>query len=59
MFPLLIQEGSDNEEEIMRNLVGLTHAILEYARVRDIPHQYQRHMVGVSDRIRQFLTHVA
>lgn len=27
------QEGSNDEEEIARNLEGLTHRILEYARV--------------------------
>lgn len=31
------QEGSDNEEDILWNLEGLTHGILEYAQVRDIP----------------------
>jgi len=45
------QEGSDNEEEIMRNLEGLTHGILEYARIGDMPQWYQRHIMGVSDRI--------
>ena len=53
------QEGSDNEEEIARNLEGLTRGISKYARVGDIPHQNQRHTVGVSDRIRRLLTHVA
>ena len=32
------QEGSDNEEEIMRNLEGFTRGIPEYARVGYIPH---------------------
>lgn len=31
------QDGSDNKEEIMRNLKGLTHGILEYARIGDMP----------------------
>ena len=31
------EEGSNNEEEIARNLKGLTHSIPEYAWVRDIP----------------------
>jgi len=31
------QEGSDNEEEIVRNLEGLTHGIHEYARIGDMP----------------------
>lgn len=43
------QEGSDNEEEITRNLGGLTHGILEYARIGDMPWRYQRHTVVVSD----------
>ncbi len=34
------QEGSDNEEEITRSLEGLTHAILEYARIGDMPRRY-------------------
>lgn len=34
------QEGSDNEEAITRNLVGLTHVIPEYARIGDMPQQY-------------------
>lgn len=46
------QEGSDNDEEIARNPEGFTHGILEYARMGDAPRQYQRHTVGVSDRIR-------
>ena len=41
------QEVSDNEEEIARNLEGLTHVISEYAWVADIPRQYQRHTVEV------------
>jgi len=45
------EEGSDNKEAIVRNLEGLTRGILEYAQVGDIPRQYHRHMVGVSDRI--------
>ena len=53
------QEGRDNGEEIMRNLEGLTCGILEYAQVGDIPHQYLRHRVGVSDRIHRLLTRVA
>ena len=52
------QEGSDNEEEITRNLDGLTRGILEYAQVGDIPRQYPRHTVGVSDRIHRLLTRV-
>lgn len=31
------QEGRDNEEEIIRNLEGLTDGILEYARMGDVP----------------------
>lgn len=53
------EEGSDNEEEITRNLEGLNHGIPEYTQVGDIPSQYQRQTVGVSERIRQLLTHVA
>ncbi len=45
------QEGSENEEEIVRNIEGLTHRIPEYAWMRDIPCQYQRHTVGVSYQI--------
>jgi len=43
------QEGSDNKEEIARNLEGLTHGIPEYAWVGDIPRQYQRHTMGELD----------
>lgn len=52
------QEGSDNEEEIVRNLEGLTHGIPEYARIGDMPRLYQRHTVGVSNRIRWLLIHI-
>ena len=45
------QEGSDNKEEIARNLDGLTHGIPEYAWIGDMPRWYQRHTLGVSDRI--------
>ena len=45
------QEGSDNEEEIARNLEGLNHGILEYARIGDMPRRYQRHAVEISDQI--------
>lgn len=50
------QEGSDNEEEITRNLKGLTHGIPEYAQIGDMPHRYQRQMVGVSNEIHQLLS---
>ena len=49
------QEGSDNEEEITQNLEGLTHCILEYARMGDVPRQYQRHTVGVPTHIHRLL----
>ena len=52
-------EGSDNEEEIARNLEGLTHGISEYAWIGDMPRWYQRHTVGVSDRICRLLSRVA
>lgn len=53
------QEGSDNEEDITRNLKGLTDGISEYARIGDMPRRYQRHTVGVSNRILQLLSRVA
>ena len=53
------QVGSDNEEEITRNLEGLTHGIPQYDWVGDIPRQYQRHMVGVSDQICRLPTRAA
>ena len=37
------QDRSDNEDEIARNLEGLTHGIPEYARIGDMPRRYQRH----------------
>jgi len=45
------QDGSNNEGDIARNLEGLTHGIPEYARIGDMPWRYQRHTVGVSDRV--------
>ena len=51
------QEGRENEE-IAWNLEGLTHGIPKYAQMGDVPCQYQRHTVGVSDRIHRLLTRV-
>lgn len=53
------QEGSDNEEEITRNLEGLTHGIPEYARIGDMPWRHPRHTVVVSDWICKLLSCVA
>jgi len=52
------QERSEKKEEIACNIEGLTHVIPEYARMGDVPCQYQRHMLGASDSIRQLLTYV-
>ena len=47
-------EGSE-EEEITRNLEGLTIGIPDYLRFEDVPHAYHRHIVGVSNRIHHLL----
>lgn len=52
------QEGVNNGEEITWNLDGLTRGIPKYSRVGDIPLQYQRHTVGVSDWIFRLLIRV-
>ena len=46
---------ASEEEEIVRNLEGLTSRIPNYARFDDVPHAYQRHTAGVSNRIHRLL----
>ena len=47
-------EGSE-EEELMCNLEGITHAVSDYARFDDVPRSYQRHTIGVPSRIHRLL----
>ena len=42
------------EEEIMHNLEGITRGVPNYARFDDVPRAYQRHTVGVSNRVHHF-----
>jgi len=41
----------DMEDEIAHDLEGLTEGISYYVGFEDVPCQYQRHIVGVSNRI--------
>ena len=42
-------------EELVQNLKGLTRGIPDYARLADVPFEYQRHTVGVPTRIHRLL----
>ena len=39
------------EEEIMHNLEGIARGVPNYARFDDVPRAYQRHTMGVSNRV--------
>ena len=43
------------EEEIMHNLEGISHGVANYARFDDVPRAYQRHTVGVLNRVHRLL----
>ena len=43
-------EGGE-EDEIVRNLEGITQGVLDYELFYDVPRAYQRHTVGVPSRI--------
>ena len=47
-------EGGE-EEEIVRNLEGITRVVPDYAKFDDIPRAYQRHTVGVPSHIDRLL----
>ena len=47
-------EGGE-EEEIVRNLEGITRGVPNYAIFDDVPCAYQRHIVGVPSRIHRLL----
>ena len=47
-------EGGE-EEEIIRNLEGISHGVPNYARFDDAPHAYQRHTTGVSNHVHHLL----
>ena len=47
-------EGGE-EEEIIRNLEGISRGISDYARFDDVPCAYQRHTTGVSNRVHRLL----
>ena len=46
------------EEEIIHNLEGISHGISDYAIFDDVPHAYQRHTTGVSNRVNCLLRHL-
>ena len=52
---LEIQGEGTGGEELIQNLEGIAHGILDYARLADVPMAYQRHTVGVPNRIHQIL----
>ena len=49
------QGEGDEEDEIVRNLEGVTRGVPEYARLDDVPRAYHRHTVGVPSRIHRLL----
>ena len=50
-------EGSE-EEEIIRNLEGLSSGIPDYSIFDDVPHACQRHTVGVSKCVHRLLRRI-
>ena len=50
-----IQGEGTGGEELIQNLEGIAHGIPEYARLSDVPMAYQRHTVGVLNRIHRIL----
>ena len=50
-----IQGEGTGGEELIQNLEGIAHGILDYARLSDVPMAYQRHTVGVPNRIHRIL----
>ena len=50
-----IQGEGTGGEELIQNLEGIAHGIPDYARLSDVPMAYQRHTVGVSNRIYRIL----
>ena len=51
-----VPQGEGNEEdEIVRNLEGITQGVPDYACFDDVPRAYQRHTVGVPSRIHRLL----
>ena len=53
LAPEIQGEGTGGEEPI-QNLEGIAHGIPDYARLADVPMAYQRHTVGVPNRIHRF-----
>ena len=47
-------EGGE-EDEIVRNLEGITRGVPNYAHFVDVPRAYKRHTVGVPSRIHYLL----
>ena len=43
------------EEEIIRNLEGISRGIPNYEQFDGVPHAYQRHTAGVSTRVHRLL----
>ena len=43
------------EEDIVHNLEEIARGVPDYARFDDVPRAYQRHTVGVSNRVHRLL----
>ena len=50
-------EGAEGGE-LIQNLEGIARGIQDYARLADVPMAYQRHTVGVTNRLHQILRHL-
>ena len=50
-----IQGEGTGGEELIQNLEGIAHGIPDYAWLADVPMAYQRHTVGVPNRIHRIL----
>ena len=49
------QGKGGEEDEILHNLEGITLGVLDYAHFDDVPRAFQRHTVGVPNRIHRLL----
>ena len=50
-----IQGEGTGGDELIQNLEGIAHGIPDYARLADVPMAYQRHTMGVPNRIHRIL----
>lgn len=55
----LVFPGGNAEEDIARNLEGLTDGIPDYRGIEEVPVEHQRHTLRVTPRVHRLLRRVA